>query len=113
MTDIIKLAREAGFDLDGMSNMLYTVRGNHAQLERFAELVAKQAEQSWQPIETAPKDMGTYLFLCNRVAIQGFRDATGMLHVCIEAGANGNPPWRLMRRKPTHWMPLPQPPEAK
>ena len=37
--DIIRMAREAGFDLDGMPNMLYTVRGNYAQLERFAELV--------------------------------------------------------------------------
>ena len=37
--DILTLAREAGFDLDGMANMLYTVRGNYAQLERFAELV--------------------------------------------------------------------------
>jgi hypothetical protein len=33
------MAREAGFDLDGMSNMLYTVRGNHAQLALFETLV--------------------------------------------------------------------------
>lgn len=38
--DIIRMAREAGFDLDGMANMLYTVRGNYAQLEHFASLVA-------------------------------------------------------------------------
>ena len=38
--DITAMAREAGFDLDGMANMLYTVRGNYAQLERFAALVA-------------------------------------------------------------------------
>ena len=67
---------------------------------------------SWRPIETAPQDMGSYLFLCNRVAVQGFRDATGALCVCIEAGANGNPPWRRMRRKPTHWMPLPATPNS-
>jgi hypothetical protein len=40
MRDTIDMAREAGFDLDGMANMLYTARGNHAQLERFAALVA-------------------------------------------------------------------------
>mgnify|MGYP003656004703 CR=1 FL=1 len=57
----------------------------------------------WQDIATAPKDMDTYLFLCNGVAVQGFRDATGELCVCLEAGASGNPPWRRMRRKPTHW----------
>ena len=46
MNDIIRMAREAGFDLDGMANMLYTVRGNYAQLERFAALVrADEREQ--------------------------------------------------------------------
>ena len=39
MRDTIDMAREAGFDLDGMSNMLYTVRGNHAQLALFETLV--------------------------------------------------------------------------
>jgi hypothetical protein len=39
MRDTIDMAREAGFDLDGMANMLYTVRGNHAQLALFEALV--------------------------------------------------------------------------
>jgi len=36
--DLLRQALEAGFDLDGMPNMLYTVRGNYAQLERLVEL---------------------------------------------------------------------------
>lgn len=42
--DIIKLATEAGFDFSPMPNMLFTVRGNHAQLVNFAAL-ATQAER--------------------------------------------------------------------
>lgn len=69
------------------------------------------ARPKWQDIESAPKDMGTYLFLCNKVVLQGFRDAVGQLCVCLEAGSGGYPQWRIMRRAPTHWMPLPAPPE--
>jgi hypothetical protein len=38
MKTVIEMAREAGFDLGGMANMLYTVRGNYAQLERLVEI---------------------------------------------------------------------------
>ena len=68
-------------------------------------VAAMHVPQQWQDIATAPKDMGTYMFLCNGVALQGFMDATGALCVCLEAGASGNPPWRRMRRSPTHWAP--------
>lgn len=40
--DIIVLAKEAGFNLFPTANMLYTVRGNHAQLERFADLIIER-----------------------------------------------------------------------
>ncbi len=43
MTKEQELAKEAGFDLNGMPNMLYTVRGNHAQLERLIKLVRNAA----------------------------------------------------------------------
>jgi len=41
--EIIEMAREAGFNLDGTPNMLYIVLGNYAQLEAFAKLVAAKA----------------------------------------------------------------------
>jgi hypothetical protein len=61
---------------------------------------------NWQAIETAPKDMAPYLFLVNGFCIQGFRDAAGGLQAQTEI----SPHWRVMRGKPTHWMPLPPPP---
>mgnify|MGYP001767815152 CR=1 FL=1 len=39
---IQELAEEAGFDLTPTANMLYTVRGNHAQLERYAKLIVRE-----------------------------------------------------------------------
>ncbi len=66
---------------------------------------------NWQSISTAPKDMASYLFLCNGVVVQGFRDATGALCVCIEAGTSRQPPWRNMRRKPL--IAKPSPPEPR
>ena len=42
---IRELAEEAGFDLTPTANMLYTVRGNHAQLERYAELIVQECAE--------------------------------------------------------------------
>lgn len=55
--DMIRMAREAGFDLDGMANMLYTVRGNYAQLERFAALVAAAEREACEKVAA---EHGTY-----------------------------------------------------
>ena len=41
--EMIEMAKQAEFDLDGTPNMLYTVRGNYAQLNAFAKLVAAKA----------------------------------------------------------------------
>lgn len=62
----------------------------------------------WQPIETAPKDMASRLYLVGRYCVQGFTDAAGELNVQSEV----SPHWRKMRTKPTHWMPLPPAPTA-
>ena len=43
--EIIEMAMLAEFDLDETPNMLYTVRGNYAQLEVFAKLVAAKATE--------------------------------------------------------------------
>lgn len=44
--DIIKMATEAGFNFSPMPNMLFTVRGNHAQLVNFAALVTQAERES-------------------------------------------------------------------
>lgn len=46
--DITKLATEAGFNFSPMPNMLFTVRGNHAQLVKFATLATQAERESRQ-----------------------------------------------------------------
>jgi hypothetical protein len=44
--EIIEMAKKADFDFNKMSNSLYTVRGNYAQLEAFAKLVAAKERET-------------------------------------------------------------------
>jgi len=44
--EIIEIAMLAGFDLSPTPNMLYTVRGNHAQLKRLINLVAAKEREA-------------------------------------------------------------------
>jgi hypothetical protein len=67
----------------------------------------------WQPIKTAPKDWTDVLvfspehegFNCGGV-FSAFFDETSRSWLTHAPGHN-------MLLKPTHWMPLPSPPEAK
>ncbi len=80
-----------------------------AEIERLRALSAPAAPivpEGWLPIETAPQDMGAYLFRVNGIAVDGFRDATGKM--CVR---NEQHEWRAMHGKPTHWMPLPAAPQ--
>lgn len=74
---------------------------------------------NWQPIETAPKDSKTVLLAT--------KDRYGNKHIVTAHWAHGGgedqprfgPAWFYwcgegfaeLRRKPTHWMPLPEPPQ--
>jgi uncharacterized protein DUF551 len=77
---------------------------------------------TWQPIETAPKD-GTVLLLYGgeddnaghvgekyqtfcRSPCRGMWDGNEWLMALAEAGYVG-----VCRNNPTHWMPLPEPPQ--
>lgn len=60
---------------------------------------------NWQPIETAPKDGEYILVYAGRVTVAWFSDGEwldGMNHDGYEHETHS----------PTHWMPLPPPPEA-
>ena len=70
---------------------------------KSAPVSTEQAGDAWQPIETAPEDMKSRLYLVGGFCVQGFVDAGGVLNVQSEI----SPHWRKMRGKPTHWMPLP------
>ena len=65
----------------------------------------------WQPIETAPKD-GTVVLLagCRKpVAAAWLEDEIDWWHV----DDNKRGPFALRGPGPTHWMPMPPPPQAK
>jgi len=67
---------------------------------------------SWQPIDTAPKD-GTAILLWPYGHFEfwnGAAEAEVVLGYCTEDEEWFNPEARLSF-KPTHWMPLPEPPE--
>ena len=61
----------------------------------------------WQPIETAPKDGTTVL-----AVLDGCMTTISMYQAkqewILEHDGGHDPRWPL---KPTHWMPLPEPPE--
>lgn len=68
---------------------------------------AKIAEAvKWQPIETAPKD-GTRILLCGKngkIADSHYGQPDGWANPrCFI--------WPYVNANPTHWMPLPKPPE--
>lgn len=65
----------------------------------------------WQPIETAPKD-GTKILL----GCPASRGYSGVVEKCYwHKWDNGKGKWWdwVTPDKPTHWMPLPTPPEGK
>lgn len=72
-----------------------------ALLREAAEL-ARRCE--WRPIETAPKD-GTRIL----VHVPGFGQEISAWSLRM---ATGEHEWFGLARDPTHWMPLPEPPEV-
>lgn len=62
----------------------------------------------WQPISSEPKNGLPRLYLCNGISVQGFIDATG--GHCMQCPTH--PHWRTMKAQPSHWQPLPAPPEV-
>jgi hypothetical protein len=94
--------------LDWIENESTHAEMQAAALPAQAEQAAAVRAAEWLPIETAPKDMASRLYLIGRFCVQGFVDAVGELMVQSEV----SPHWRKMRGKPTHWMPLPSAPST-
>ncbi len=62
----------------------------------------------WQPIETAPREYGRYVLACRvggPIGVLGWDEDDGC-HFWL----NGMLPGRV---KPTHWLPLPEPPTKR
>ncbi len=64
----------------------------------------KAPANGWQTMDTAPRD-GTYIFV-------GFRSPDGYWN-CDMTKWDGDGWWQHRQRNPTHWMPLPTPPQDK
>ena len=80
---------------------------NEVRSHRKNAIVEKaEAQMAWKPIETAPKDGHPLLLFSNRIANFG----TGIFIGYFEGDCNG---WNdgQHRFSPSHWMPLPEPPE--
>lgn len=69
--------------------------------ERAARLFDIKPQSPWQPIETAPKDGTTVLAYCPGNRFQKF-----LTDYYSEHQGGG---WLF---QPTHWMPLPEPPQS-
>jgi len=67
----------------------------------MTDLVEHVAKSEWQPIATAPKDWTNILFFAD--------EDIGICWWDVDAGA-----WKSAYRDeyPTHWQPLPEPPES-
>ena len=68
---------------------------------------------AWQPIETAPKD-GTNVLLVNRKGnmATGLWRGRGVMAGWWLRGGNGPNVFFNDHHGPTHWMPLPAPPQS-
>lgn len=84
------------------------MRARIAELEaRERELADALKEREWQPIETAPKDGSEIL---------GWSSISGEAYVMWWEAIHSDWVWCIndledMFCDPTHWMPLPEPPE--
>jgi hypothetical protein len=71
----------------------------------------KQAEPSWKPIESAPKDGTDVLVHCSHGTYVAAYIEHNIEYWHVDDNKYG--PFPLRGASPTHWMPLPTPPEAK
>ena len=84
---------------------------NEKERNRILAALEPAAPQGWQPIETAPKD-GTQIDVWCPDADDGYRvadawvDHAGNWRCCFD----NNVRWA---RQPTHWQPLPVPPDVR
>ncbi len=106
--DVLRLALEAGFTWEPINNIA-------DPLERFATLVLEADDGPWRSVETAPKDR--FVLLCGP---SGYTTTplvftTGIMHSNYHAGRwidHANDDLVDWGFEPTHWMPLPAPPES-
>jgi hypothetical protein len=73
----------------------------------FAQAIA-EARPKWRPIETAPKDKDVLVYQpSENIVISAFWQEDGYFHGWMNWSCRSDG-WQLA---PTHWMPLPEPPQ--
>jgi hypothetical protein len=96
--DVMKMAEEVAG----------RIRSRDDAAQAIARAIMAERERQWRPIETAPKD-GTAILLGHEcAAFSGWWDDE-YEWVDGETSMFGD----LTSYEPTHWMPLPQPPQSE
>ena len=98
-----ELEERVGLKIDNLIGDHYAEGADRAKLSEIAAKAAIAECFKWQPIETAPKNGVPVLLKCGLVdrLYIGFNVGDGW----IQRGS------RHVDRPPTHWMPLPSPPQ--
>lgn len=116
MTHILE---EVAAHLDEHAARIHPSDRTHHHIRDLASIV-RAAIPAWQPIETAPKD-GTKVLLADK---NGYISTARWTEECERGGVDSSrdPGWKAYAIdddsfysceyiNPTHWMPLPAPPE--
>lgn len=85
----------------------HLIAGNIVEGSAANPLPVKLVQDGWQPIETAPKDGSSVLVYegFEPIVTEGWWDAED--EMWRPSGSRNYPFWH----QPTHWQPLPDPPE--
>jgi hypothetical protein len=75
-----------------------------AAAQGFRDGAAKEQQEGWQPIETAPKD-SSYVLLAGKHR----KDIASGYWLQSAYAGNGAWIWPFVHKYPTHWIPLPAP----
>lgn len=89
---------------DGETNSFDMIESLH-QWEKDLKETKKIRENAWRPIEAAPKD---------RLILLGLFPHSGFIYMPRKVGGWWNNKWNIFGAtwEPTHWMELPEPPDA-
>lgn len=90
------------------SSLYLSEEGSESLFESIAEKAWQAAQPQWQPIETAPKLGERFLVHCEGGHLEVAFNLRGKI-----IGDSGSNTLTLKDKgyKPTHWMPLPPPPQ--
>ena len=112
------LCQSSGFNPDELSVKLMDYRILEANWKKYiqkAGIALKAADEAaWLPIESVPKDYEKVLLTDGKEVSQGWHDKWDQTFVRHDEARAGDgflayyDDW-----KPTHWMPLPKPPETR